>query len=377
MTDHYFVTGATGAVGSALIPLLLKKPETHIWALMRADSKAHLQQRLDELIAFWELDVNQAQKARRRITPLQGDTDQPHFALADEVYTEISQHCTHIIHCAGVVRMNLALEIAQTHAVGATKNIVELALTCRTGGKLQKIEFVSTVGVGGRLPGILPETWITQPRTFHNTYEQAKAEAEDYLREQIELHHLPVTVHRPSMVVGNSQTGKIIHYQIFYHICEFLSGRRTFGLLPKLGDAQLDTVPVDYVASIIYWSSSQTDLNGKILHICSGPEHSIKLVELQRLTRRCFSEQGKCLPLLISLPIGMFNGVLKILTPIFNEKVRRTIKTFPFFLDYLADRQTFGISQTQILLTEKYAAFRMPVYQNYLENVLLRYLNNK
>ncbi len=153
--------------------------------------------------------------------------------------------------------MNLELEVARQHALGSAKNIVELALACEASGSLQKIEYVSTVGVAGRMPGILPESWITQPREFHNTYEQAKAEAEDYLREQIEQHNLPVTVHRPSMVVGDSKTGKIIHFQVFYYLCEFIAGRRTLGILPYFGDAVVDTVPVDYVAQVIKWSSDQ------------------------------------------------------------------------------------------------------------------------
>ena len=51
---------------------------------------------------------------------------------------------------------------------------------------------------------------------------------------------LPATIHRPSMVVGDSQTGKVIHFQVFYHLCEFLSGRRTLGIVPDTGDAALD-----------------------------------------------------------------------------------------------------------------------------------------
>ena len=174
MAKKYFVTGATGTIGSALIPLLLEDPSSQVWALMRADSSEHLKKRLEELIAFWEMDESQAQDARRRIIPLLGDTYQRKFALSGDVYTEISNQCTNIIHCAGIVRMNLSLAEARQHALGSAQNIVELALACQASGPLQKIEYVSTVGVAGRMPGIVPETWITQSRKFHNTYEQSK-----------------------------------------------------------------------------------------------------------------------------------------------------------------------------------------------------------
>ena len=53
----------------------------------------------------------------------------------------------------------------------------------------------------------------------------------DELRKK-QVPHGKVTLHRPSMVVGHAETGKVIHFQVFYHLCEFLSGRHTRGLIP-------------------------------------------------------------------------------------------------------------------------------------------------
>ena len=58
---------------------------------------------------------------------------------------------------------------------------------------------------------------MPEVRTFHNTYEQAKAEAEEYLYPFMADERLPITIHRPSMVVGDSMTGKAISFQVFYH----------------------------------------------------------------------------------------------------------------------------------------------------------------
>lgn len=369
MSKHYFVTGATGAVGSALLPLLLEDEENRIWLLMRADSNDHLQQRLDKLIAYWGLNTEQNKEDLKRIIPIQGDTDKENFALTTELYTELSRKITHIIHCAGVVKMNLPLDVARQHALGATKTIVDLALQCQASGQLQKIEFVSTVGVGGRLPGVLPETWITQARSFHNTYEQAKAEAEDYLFEQIKTYSLPITVHRPSMVVGDSRTGSIIHFQIFYHICEFLSGRRTVGLLPNVGNAGLDTVPVDYVAAVLMWSSESQDSIGKIFHLCSGVDDMVKLKELQTMARDNMQIHGLRLPRVISLPPALFNGIIKLISPLLNKRMKRAVKSFPFFLDYLADEQGFSNTDT-IRFLHKKSEILMPARDSYLNAVI-------
>lgn len=376
MANKYFVTGVTGAIGSALIPRLLEEPGSLVWALVRADSEEHLQKRLEELIAFWEMDHDTAQNARERIILLQGDTDHSEFALSEDIYREIAAQCSHIIHCAGVVRMNLPLAKARQHALGSAKNIVALALACQASGSLQKVEYVSTVGVAGRISDIVPETWITQPREFHNTYEQSKAEAEDYIRKQMERHSLPVTVHRPSMVVGDSKTGKIIHYQIFYYLCEFVSGRRTFGILPRLAKATLDTVPVDYVAQVIKWSADlDNDSAGKIFHLCSGPERAIRLTELQKLVRAKMKNQGINLPIVIGVPPALFTLLLRAITPLTTDAMRRAFKVFPIFIEYLADSQSFGNHQTLEFINRGNGP-KLASGHEYLKTVILKYLSS-
>jgi len=50
---NYFVTGATGAIGSALVPLLLADPEARVQLLLRAKSPHDLAERREELCRFW------------------------------------------------------------------------------------------------------------------------------------------------------------------------------------------------------------------------------------------------------------------------------------------------------------------------------------
>ena len=377
MVKKYFVTGATGVIGGALIPLLLKDADSQVWALIRADSREHQQERLEELITFWRMGYDQAQDARLRIIPLLGDMNKRKFSLSEDIYAEITNQCTHIIHCAGIVRMNLPLEVARQHAIGSAQNIVELALACQESGSLQKIEYVSTVGIAGRMPGILSETWINHPREFHNTYEQAKAETEDYLREQIEQHNLPVTVHRPSMVVGDTQDGRVLSFQVFYYLSEFIAGRRTFGILPYFGNEALDIVPIDYVAQVIKWSSEQgKSTKDKIFHLCSGPNFSIQLTQLQKIIRNMMKNNGIKLPLIILVPSVLFTSLVKLITPLFPEKMRRSLRTLPIFVDYLRDGQLFDNKNTIIYLKEK-SGPELPPVKNYLEKVFSFYLNTR
>lgn len=363
----YFVTGATGAIGSALIPILLMDADTRVILLMRAKSAEDLGGRLKDLFRFWEFA--EGGEVSGRVKALAGDVTLPNFGLAEPDYARLTAECTHVIHSAGNVRMNLPIEQARRSSIDAARNVVALA---RAAPKLAKIEFVSTVGVGGRSHGTVPEEWILRPRKFHNTYEQAKAEAEDIVRGEVE-NDLPLTVHRPSMVVGDSVSGRIIHFQVFYHLCEFLSGKRTLGLAPNFGRARLDIVPADYVARLIAWSSTNMATRGRILHACSGPQLALPLHDLRDVVRQVFSEAGRRLPPVISLPTNLFRSLLGTAAIFMPSEVRRAVKTLPVFLDYLATEQAFANSSTTDLLTS--AGFALPSPYAYLDQVLGYYLS--
>ena len=365
----YFVTGATGAIGSALIPILLQDREASIRLLLRARSEDDLAARVEDLFTFWQVPVSD-RATRNRVRAMRGDATLPQFGIDEGAYQSLRSECTHVIHSAGNVRMNLPIDEARHSSVDSARHIIELA---KRSPQLEKVEFVSTVGVGGRTCGAVPEDWITTQRGFHNTYEQAKAEAEEVIRAALEQ-GLPLTVHRPSMVVGDSVSGRIVHFQVFYHLCEFLSGRRTLGLAPDFGAARLDIVPADYVARVIAWSSTSAASTGRILHSCSGPEMALALGPLREIVRRAFALAGRRLPPIITLPSGVFRTLLGAVSVLMPSEARRAIKTLPVFLDYLATEQTFANCRTQALLSV--AGLAVPVPSSYLDKVLSYYLEN-
>lgn len=361
MSRVCFVTGATGTVGSALVPCLLEDPQTEVRLLLRARGTDELASRLEALHAFWGHAPDAPE--RSRVQALAGDVERPRFGLQAGDYAALVRACTHIIHCAGKVRMNLPLEDARSAAVASARNVVALARDCPG---LVKVEFVSTVGVGGRMPGTVPETWIDTPRAFHNTYEQSKAEAEDLIRVEVER-GLPLTIHRPSMVVGEAAGGRVIHFQIFYYLCEFLSGRRTHGLTPALGDARLDIIPADYVGRALAWASRTPDTIGRILHLCSGPDDAIALADLQRRVRAVWQAHGLALPALRPLPPRLLRAALPILRLVTPAPARRALNALPVFLDYLSDTQSFANAATRRLLAP--AGIVAPAPTDYLDRL--------
>ncbi len=341
------ITGATGVIGSEVTRLFLENTDFQVRLILRAQSAEHLRARMAELHAYWEMsaDDNRIRRIRGRLTAIAGDLCRPRLGLDAETYERLSREVTHIIHCAGNVKLNQSLDEARRNALDPARHLVALARTCQECGQFQKFDAVTTIGVAGRMQGLIPERPLTEPREFHNNYEQAKAETEDYLLEELAT-GLPLTIHRPSMVVGRSDNGKILHKQVFYYLCDFLTGKRTWGFLPDLGDATLDIIPVDYVARAIHISATQPDSIGRIFHLCSGPEHALRLTDLVVRLRNHSVSDGISITRLRYVPRRWFARMAQLTRFVSRGRVRRVMAHLPYFLAYLAECQSFAVADT-------------------------------
>lgn len=344
---HYLVTGATGVVGSALVPRLLVDHDNICDLLIRGDDEAAASARLDGLFNFWQWPTDDPR--RRRVRAIRGDVAQPRLGLSGHDLARLAGSITHVIHAAGVVKLNRSIDEARHHAIDGLSGVLELIDAARSrtsvGQPFIKLDYLSTVGIGGRMKGELPERRVTQVRSFHNTYEQAKAEAEDLLWRRIDG-GLPATIHRPSMVVGDSATGRVIHYQVFYHLCEFLSGGRSGGWLPDLRGARLDIIPSDTVAAALAAAARDPATIGRVLHLASGPERSLRLDALAHDLSRRFAPAGRSPRRPRRLPTSCWYVLAAVLGRVGPRRLRRAFASLPYFLDYLAEPQAFANRQT-------------------------------
>ncbi len=369
---HYLLTGATGVVGSETLRSLLEHPDDVVSVLIRADDDAHLQKRLATLLDFlgWASD----DEKRGRVRALRGDVALPCFGLSMDRHASLAASCTHIIHSAGAVRMNLPLSEARRSAVDSVREVLALSREMGRRGTLAKVEVISTVGVAGKSPGAVPEKWLDDEREFHNSYEQSKSEAEQLLRAAIEDERMPITVHRPSMVVGATGTGQIIHFQIFYYLCEFLSGCRTFGLYPNFGDVRLDIIPADTVADAIAAASRDPATSGRILHLASGPTSAPRLSELKSIVRAAFSARGIATYRDTVLSRKLYGVLARTVAAVAPPRHRKALATLPVYLDHLFD-QTFDNERFRAWMASRNQS--LPVFTSYIDEVLRYYLDRR
>ncbi len=368
---HVLLTGATGMIGGALVPRLLADERTRLTLLVRAADDTALGVRAADMLAHWGL--RPGSEPLHRLHLLRGDIVQPRFGLDTDVFNQVARDTSHIIHCAASVKLNMTMEAALATAVTPTRTVIELARIGAGAGRLQKVDLVSTVGVWGRMPGRLPERPVPEVTSFHNTYEAAKAEAERVV--WAEGDNLPITVHRPSMVVGETGSGRALHFQVFYHLCEFLSGCRTFGVMPELGETRLDTIPVDWVADVIHWAHGQPGTAGQIFHLCTGPDAAVSLVDLQRLVRRTWAASDRMLPALRVLDRRWLERLVPLMGILAGARNRRALRGLSPVLAYLAEDQGFSNQATLSRLVM--ANLPLPMPQDYLETVLSFYLQQR
>jgi len=363
-----FLTGATGTIGAALVPRLLRDPGTSLTALIRARDEFDLQARLRAMVAYWGYEPGDSNATR--IHAVRGDISLPEFGLRPHDRIGLDG-TTHIVHCAANVKLNMTIDQANATAVVPTRTVLAWGERFARAGTLSKIDVVSTVGVWGRTPGDMPERPLPEVRDFHNTYESAKAEAERVI--WAEGGGLPITVHRPSMVVGERGTGRVLHFQVFYHLCEFLSGVRTFGLMPDLGETKLDIVPVDWVADAIAWSSQRPETAGRIYHLCSGAPDAILLRRLQAIVREAWTARGRRLPALRRVHRRVLERVAAALGAVAGTKGRRALRALPAVTAYLAETQGFSNKESSRVFAS--AGLPVPPISSYLDDVLDFYLD--
>jgi thioester reductase-like protein len=359
------LTGGSGVVGSALLPYLVEAADTEIVLLLRAGSADALATRRRACLDFAAGRMRRDHEAR--VAAVRGDVAETSLGLAPADHASLVERVTHIVHAAGVVKLNQPLDAARRSAIDGVAHGLEFARACAAHRPPPKMEYLSTVGVAGRRSGVVPEAPLDDVAGYHNTYEQAKAEAEA-MALAASREGLPITVHRPSMVVGDSRDGRVIHFQVFYHLARFIAGARTRGIVPAFGDVRLDLVPSDYVARAIATSMTRADATGRILHLCAGPGGAMPLDEVGERVRAFLAAHGEAIGPPRHVPRSMVRLFARVGGAVVPGSAGRALASLPHFLDYLAEDQRFANAQTAAFFARE--NLRPPPIASYLDTVL-------
>jgi thioester reductase-like protein len=254
----YFVTGATGFIGSRLIERLLEKRQGKIYVLVRETSRP----RLDDLIERWSILAGNS--AATRIQPVLGDLRRPLLGVEKEQVEELRGKINHFFHLAAVYDMTAPAERNNAVNVGGTTHAVELAREVEA----KRLHHVSSIAVAGSYRGRFEEDMFDEGQRLPSPYHRTKFESERIVRDQP---YMPWRVYRPGIVVGDSQTGEMEKVDGPYYF--FKAIQRMRHLLPEwvplvgvdLGHTNI--VPVDWVAGALEQIAHEPDLDGRAFHL--------------------------------------------------------------------------------------------------------------
>lgn len=274
-----FLTGGTGNLGSRILVRFLEDPDISFKLLVYAEDIVAAQAQVKQSLEFWG---ESWQEGTQRIEVLLGDITREDLGLSLDTRERLSGEVTQIIHCAANFKLDLSLEEARLSIVMGTQHVVGFADQCRSKGIFRRFHYISTEEVAVSLSGEVLEEFLPlrESHTYFNTYEYAKAEAEDWLHTKKEQDGFPLTLYRPAIVVGDSKTGKIINAQGFYYIIRdmFLHPKTPF--IPVNDIFQLDVIPVDCVAETLFVMHTDPETIGRVYHLSAGKEHLLSLREL-------------------------------------------------------------------------------------------------
>ncbi len=277
MQKHFFITGGTGLVGKNLIPRLLNKfPGSTITLLVRGEDQEEAQDRTTA-IAHDIAGEFSIPEAALRIDGMLGDVGLDHCGLNAENLRRIVGETTHIIHGAATIRFDHPIDEARAINCGGTRRLLAIAHMCAERGNLERFVYIGSSSVSGQRAGHIYEHELEMGQTFFNTYEQSKNESERIVRDNFDK--IPCTVFRPSIIIGDSRTGKTSSFNVIYIPLRLVQkGLLTY--VPGTPDTLMDLVPIDWVDDAMAHIISKEESISKVLHITAGPQRAARLEEV-------------------------------------------------------------------------------------------------
>ncbi len=341
-TPTYFVTGYPGFIAKRLVEQIARKaPKSRIYLLVQPTSAKDAQREANKLPGVPRIEI------------FLGDVGDLHLGLSGAEYGKLCAEVTDVFHLAALSSLSMARQTAWRVNVDGTRNVLELARECPL---LRRFNHFSTCFVSGERLGVIAEDELETGQGFHNVYEETKFEAEKAV--QRAAANLPVTVFRPSIVIGDSRGGEIDRFDGPYYVgvLRVMSPLMLPLPLPGSGDAPLNVVPVDYVVEAAWALSRDAKAEGKTFHLVDPHPMSARRVHQQ------VAEKANQKPSRLHLPARAAEVVFKL--P-FLERWAGPQRAALQAVNHLA----FYTSRNAVRLLES-TSVRCPPLESYLDKLV-------
>jgi nucleoside-diphosphate-sugar epimerase len=263
--QHALVTGWPGFVARPLVRrLLAEQPRGRVTCLVEDARRGAAEAALAALPS----------RDRKRVRLAYGDVRKMDLGLAGLEIDALAD-VTHVFHLAGIQSSQADARLLQAVNVDGVRNTLSLA---RELPALQRFVHFSSCFVAGDREGVILEEELDDVPANRSPYEDSKMRGEQLARAA--MADLPVTVVRPSIVVGDSATGEIDRFDGVYAM-GILVVTSPIGValpLPGPGLGPLHVVPVDYLTRAVVHLANDPRAAGGTFHVVDPNPLSARMV---------------------------------------------------------------------------------------------------
>ncbi|MEU9201481.1 amino acid adenylation domain-containing protein [Streptomyces sp. NPDC048332] len=239
------LTGASGFLGAFLLRDLIETTGGPVDCLVRAEDEHRAAQRLRanlERYGLWR------PRYADLVNPVPGDLAAPGLGLPPAARTALVRRLGPVVHNGAHVNFAAAYGDLRAPNVAGTEELLRLLADSASPG----MHYVSTTSVyappsGPRTVTITESTPTGPSPALPDGYAQSKWVAEKLVGLARER-GLPVTVHRPGRISGDTSTGACQDRDLLWQL---VKGCLQAGAVPDLPYGSTDWVPVDYVSAAV------------------------------------------------------------------------------------------------------------------------------
>jgi thioester reductase-like protein len=252
--ETLFITGFPGFIANRLLERLARR-ECDFILLVQPSLRSRAVEEIERLAQL---------EGKTDFKIVEGDISEPGLALSAADLDLVQQQTTRVFHLAAVYDLAVPEDIAMRVNAGGTRNVVALA---RTLPRLRQFHHVSTCYVAGKREGVILETELRHDAGYRNFYEESKNLAEQEV--DLAKDDLPVTIHRPAVVCGDSRSGETGKYDGVYYLIHYLLRWPSVLSLINIGnhEVSLNLVPVDFVVDAMAALAFEERAIGKTLQL--------------------------------------------------------------------------------------------------------------
>lgn len=234
------MTGFPGFIAGRLLARIAK-PETQYFILVQPPFVGRAMSEIEEIAAAAEIPLES-------FVIIEGDITLPNLGMPNSDLETIQYETNDVFHLAAAYDLGVKKDTAFKVNLEGTKRVNDVVCSIKN---LRRYNYVSTCYIAGKRTGTIFETDLEHKAGFRNFYEETKYLAEIEVEKLKGL--LPVTIFRPSVVVGDSETGEIPKFDGIYYLINYLRKAPQILRLLNIGNSKvkLNLVPVDFVVEAI------------------------------------------------------------------------------------------------------------------------------